>query len=76
MADTVNNKDMVNIMDAVRKFKVVHGKSHMGKYNGMTGTATKVTPRQVRLILDGVKGNPRSYDGGYWFILDNVVEVK
>lgn len=63
-------------MREVRIFKVVRGKSHMGKYNGMEGTATKVTPRQVRLVLDGVKRNPRTYDGGYWFIKDNVVEVK
>ncbi len=63
-------------MGKIRRFKVTGGKSHMGKYNGMIGYATKVTSRQVRLVFDSVEPNPRSHDGGYWFILDNVAEVR
>lgn len=59
-----------------KKFKVIGGKSHGGRYNGLEGIATKVTPRQVRLVFDSVEPNPRSHDGGYWFILDNVAEVR
>lgn len=58
-----------------RKFEVVKGRSHGGKFNGMVGYAVQFASNQVCLKFDGIKINDRTNTGGYWFIKDNVREI-
>lgn len=34
------------------------------------------TTRQVFMVFEGIQRNPRSYNGSYWFIRQNLEEIK